>query len=50
MKDCDNKVVTVRKEGMRKRKTMEKDDDDVQENLKTTGIRNWHRVATDWKE
>jgi hypothetical protein len=33
-----------------KRKTMEKEDEDVEENLKTTGIRNWYTVPTEWKE
>lgn len=33
-----------------KRKTMEKEAADVEENMQTTGIRNWHTVATDWKE
>jgi hypothetical protein len=33
-----------------KRQTMDKEADDVEENLKTTGTRNWHTVATDWKE
>jgi hypothetical protein len=33
-----------------KRKTMEKEVEDVEENFKTTGIRNWHTVAKDWNE
>lgn len=33
-----------------KRKTMEKEADDVEGNLRTTGIRKWHTAATDRKE
>lgn len=29
---------------------MEKGDNDVEENLKTTRIRNWLTAVTDWKE
>jgi len=51
MKDCQQQGSDCQNgRNEEKRRTMEKEDNDVEENVKTTGIRIWHTEATDCKE
>jgi hypothetical protein len=50
MKEC-LKIMTTKMEGTRKRvRPLKRWVDEVEENLKITGIRNWHAVAKDRQE
>jgi hypothetical protein len=51
MKECQNRIVTERMEGIGKRECLQKRQTDAaEEDLKITGKRNWYTVARNWKE